>query len=89
MSTQHRGITAALIVLSASWLAAPSSAEQSDSTTARVPPRVEIDRAAIAIDVAAQRRALDSSIRRALGSSPSKPLVEEQRLATSEVKPRG
>lgn len=88
MFTQHRGITAALIVLSASWVAAPSSAEQSDSTTARVAPRVEIDRAAIVIDVAAQRQSLDSSIRRALGSS-LEPLVEGQRLATSEVRPRG
>ena len=67
MSTQHRGITAALIVLSTSWIAAPSAAGQSAAAMAPVAPRVEIDRAAIAIDIAAQRQSLDASIRRAMG----------------------
>jgi hypothetical protein len=88
MSTQHRGIAAALIVLSTSWLAAPSAADESATTTARLPLRVEIDRAAIAIDVAAQRRSLDSSIRRAMDSSAAPP-IDGQRLAISEVRPRG
>jgi hypothetical protein len=87
MSTQYRGITAALIVLSMSWIAAPSAAEQSAAATAPVTPRVEIDRAAIAIDVVAQRRSLDSSIRRAMDSSAAP--LDGQRLAISEARPRG
>jgi hypothetical protein len=75
-------------VLSTSWLAAPSVADQSAATAVHVPPRVEIDRAAIAIDVAAQRRSLDSSIRRAMDSSAAPP-VDGQRLAVSEARPRG
>ena len=86
MSTQHRGITAALIVSFASWTAT-ASAQPSEATTVRESPRVEIDRATIVIDVAAQRRLLDASIRRAL--APSIPRDIEQRLATSEAKPRG
>jgi hypothetical protein len=88
MSTQHRGITAALIVLSTSWIAAPSAAEQSAAATAPVAPRVEIDRAAIAIDVAAQRQSLDASIRRAMSPSAARPM-DVQRVAVSEARPRG
>ena len=87
MSTQHRGITAALIVLSASWTAA-TSAQPAEPTTPRPSPRVEIDRTAIVIDVAAERRSLDSSIRRALAPSIARE-IEQQRLATSEGRPRG
>lgn len=88
MSTQYRGIAAALTVLSTSWLAAPSAADPSAATTGPIFPRVEIDRAAIAIDVAAQRRSLDSSIRRAVDSSAAPP-ADPQRLAVSEARPRG
>ena len=87
MSTQHRGITAALIVVSVTWTAAASS-QPMEAATVRRSPRVEIDRAAIVIDVAAQRRSLDSSIRRALAPSVTRD-SEQLRLATSEARPRG
>jgi hypothetical protein len=91
MSAQtHRGISALLIVSSATWIAAPSAAQQSATTPAGVSHRVEIDRAALAIDVAAQRRLLDASIQRALYPTPvATRAVDGPRLATSEARPRG
>ena len=88
-ATARRGITASLLFLFAAWSAA-SEADQLESAAARVPPRVEIDPLAISIDVAAQRRLLDSSIRRALDSKTgARPAAEESRLATAEGRPRG
>ena len=85
----RRGITASLLFLSAAWSAA-LAADQVESAAARVLARVQIDPSAVSIDVAAQRRLLDSSIRRALDSKASaKPAAEESRLVTAEGRPRG
>ena len=91
MSAQtHRGISALLIVSSATWFCLPSAAQQSATTPAGVSQRVVIDPAAFAIDVAAQRRSLDASIRRALDVTPvATRAADGPRLATSEARPRG
>ena len=88
-ATARRGITASLLFLSAAW-STSAAADPLESTAARVPPRIEIDPAAISIDVAAQRRLLDSSIRRALEVEASaRPVAEEPKLAKSDALPPG
>ena len=90
MSAQtHRGISALLIVSFAAWTS-PSAAQQTATTPAGVLHRVEIDPAALVIDVAAQRRSLDASIQRALDPTPvATRAADGSRLATSEARPRG
>jgi hypothetical protein len=88
-TSAHRGITVSLLVLSAAWSAASATAQQLEPAAARVPSLIEIDRSAISIDIAAQRRSVDSSIRRALESKASATPVEAPRLATAEARPRG
>jgi hypothetical protein len=88
-ATAYRGITVSLLVLSAVWVVAPAAGQPSETSAVRV-PRIEIDRAAVVIDVAAQRRQLDTSIRRALDArSGAGRAVQEHRLATSDARPRG
>lgn len=91
MSTRTlRGISALLIVSSAAWICPPSTAQQVAATPAGVLHRVEIDPAALVIDVAAHRRSLDASIQRALDPTPvATPAADGPRLATSEARPRG
>ena len=91
MSAQtHRGISALLIVSSAAWTCSPAAAQQTATTPAGVLHRVEIDPAALVIDVAAQRRSLDVSIQRALEPTPvATRAADGPRLATSEARPRG
>jgi hypothetical protein len=70
-------------------LASRLLAQEGEQSAAPI-PHVEIDRSALSIDIAAHRRALDSSIRRELARGVAAHSDSRLReLATARQRPRG
>ena len=89
MTTQLRipAIPRCMTFLAVLLAAGPLAAQQAEAERARVPVRLEIDRSALLIDMASQRRFLDADIRKALGQPVS--AGEAVRVATSAARPIG
>lgn len=89
MSMRLRRSTISALAVFALLMGRESSAQPSEGVSAPADPAIEIDRAALVIDVAAERRVLEEVIRRELARRSAAKPERDPKVAASGARPHG